>query len=543
MRHIYESADHVMIHLGDVTSVHCQNVSTLLESVGWFLYNYRAGIKHPESPGTVHLESPEELDIRNFPKYGLPCVTDPQWQSLVSLLDHPWFWRLWVIQESLVAKHGTFIFGKGEIDLQVLYSILHDLSEFPNFANAVDRVPRPNPSPLQHAITRCTSTLFLQSGCSGRVGTKPVRMGDIRWQRRHLVHLLGFTAAANATDPRDYLFSLLGISVEADEPELCPNYTESTDQVYLKFSKYFIRQGHGPSLLCYCHKNASTCARVPEPPWIPVHLGPSLPSLVPRWNVDGNLWLSGLWTNDRSRPDVSAARKPSPRFEMSENGQELVIQGIPICTINRLGAKSPCLTEQERAEEASHFAIVLIALVGTIRLLEWNENYVASESDLEMISQFLVCDSWKRGNKKLSKRAMKQHLTSWLQGDLYHMKVFLPFYGLTTCVVDLLFVSDKLGVRLDGPQPIQYDPAEYVFAALHFAASARRCRTAEGYICQVPPEAEVGDKIVLASGCQMLYVLRPYFNGTSSFIGECYVQRKTCGKNWDEESVQEFRIV
>lgn len=53
----------------------------------------------------------ENSNGENLRQYGLPDIMDIWCRYLVRLLEHPWFSRIWVIQESLVATKGRFAHG------------------------------------------------------------------------------------------------------------------------------------------------------------------------------------------------------------------------------------------------------------------------------------------------------------------------------------------------------------------------------------------------------------------------------------------------
>lgn len=52
-----------------------------------------------------------------------------------------------------------------------------------------------------------------------------------------------------ASDPRDFVFALLGISLEADEPTLQPDYQQDVDEVYKRVAKYMVKAGSANLLL------------------------------------------------------------------------------------------------------------------------------------------------------------------------------------------------------------------------------------------------------------------------------------------------------
>ncbi|PNP56835.1 hypothetical protein THARTR1_03133 [Trichoderma harzianum] len=52
----------------------------------------------------------------------------------------------------------------------------------------------------------------------------------------------------DASDPRDYLYGLLGLATDADMAPK-PDYAKSAEEIYRQFAKYFVSQGYGIELL------------------------------------------------------------------------------------------------------------------------------------------------------------------------------------------------------------------------------------------------------------------------------------------------------
>lgn len=83
---------------------------------------------------------------------------------------------------------------------------------------------------------------------------------------RPLLYLLQRDRHAQATDPRNRIYGLLGLSKEAKTANLNPNYAESLRDLFLRTTKYFARNTSVPLLL----ESAGICAAEPDmPSWVP----------------------------------------------------------------------------------------------------------------------------------------------------------------------------------------------------------------------------------------------------------------------------------
>jgi hypothetical protein len=72
---------------------------------------------------------------------------------------------------------------------------------------------------------------------------------------------------SEATDPRDRLFALLGLASDGDDPSLIPNYVESIEIVFLRYSNRFVRHGDGINLLYQAVGASKTDLSIPS--WVP----------------------------------------------------------------------------------------------------------------------------------------------------------------------------------------------------------------------------------------------------------------------------------
>ncbi|KAH7359401.1 heterokaryon incompatibility protein-domain-containing protein [Plectosphaerella cucumerina] len=106
MRQIYESASLAVVYLGEIDNG--SQLQQLFASLYTFSVNF-------------HASTSAEIDWRNLTRYGLSDVESPDWQPFLHFLRHPWFSRVWVFQESLVARKSIFIQGDCSISQVELF--------------------------------------------------------------------------------------------------------------------------------------------------------------------------------------------------------------------------------------------------------------------------------------------------------------------------------------------------------------------------------------------------------------------------------------
>lgn len=112
MGQIYRHANRVLVHMGNDDHGHGAQVCSLLRelctiidsilpslSIGWNTFPY--------------------------PRQDEPVLDDPRWDSLLVLLDEPWFTRGWVVREAGLAQTGHIYWGESEFTWDALMRTLH----------------------------------------------------------------------------------------------------------------------------------------------------------------------------------------------------------------------------------------------------------------------------------------------------------------------------------------------------------------------------------------------------------------------------------
>jgi hypothetical protein len=511
MRQIYESAYSVLVYLGETNESH--QLVTLFNSMVRFskLCLTEANDKIMKSRLTINWS--------NLAQHGLPDVHDTQWQSMIHLLEHPWFSRVWVFQESLVARRCTFTYGDFSIDQQALFTSLY-IMDVNDFAGHIDGGGL---GPVESSIRRCMSIFFRQES-----STTP--LSHQTWSRSPLIELLRDNVASNASDPRDHVFALLGVSNEAEEPDLRPDYLEILDQTYMRVAEFMVVNGYGPLLI------NSVSSRGREP---------GLPSWVPRWNSKGfNKLLHSRTQDHRVSQVFMAAGQTAQAFRIHESRKILVVRGIVWDTIERLGTCKFAVKSVDDADYAFEQIETTVACLSEIlEMLRFAGNpYPSGEPKLEVVSRLSVCDRPRRQDEKAPGEYLRglKALVIILAGEFRERNQFSPEYRIN--MINLLTEIMKATLPSDEIETREW-AREFLLAAWIQFSSSIRSLTQKRYIGQVLPDAKRGDKVTIIQGCEVPYLLRPLGNNQYSIIGECYFHGVMYGEAWDENNVQDIEIV
>ena len=185
MRKIYKKAHRVIIWLGkgvahDERGFHL--AKTLYDTCGGARYNIA--------------ETTYDFDMFDCESKGVPKpLGSEDWEALFAILSHPWFSRVWVVQELLVARSS--IIWRGALDLKtyIVVWITMQIARHKNLYESFD-IFMGSP-PISALLARNIATGYIEFTETG-----PLSIYDT----------LSRYNGMKATDPRDRYFALAGIS-------------------------------------------------------------------------------------------------------------------------------------------------------------------------------------------------------------------------------------------------------------------------------------------------------------------------------------------
>jgi Heterokaryon incompatibility protein (HET) len=166
---------------------------------------------------------PHELtDETYLGRYGLPALNDPAWAALSELLDRPWPSRAWIVQESLLNKQILMLCGRRFMHWDLLSKIAFLISNF--------RIP--NLEIFQHSKFSYLST---QSELRG------FARNDEFQHDRSFYHLLRICHTLSCSDPRDRIYSLLGICPDLDKFQINVDYDKPVEELYINIAIQLVK--------------------------------------------------------------------------------------------------------------------------------------------------------------------------------------------------------------------------------------------------------------------------------------------------------------
>ncbi|KAI5922400.1 heterokaryon incompatibility protein-domain-containing protein [Camillea tinctor] len=149
----------------------------------------------------------------------------PRVLSLARFLANDYFNRLWVVQEIASARKIKVICGDQAIEWDHLKLILKFFGN-PEMMRSLQRtddidIISCNQDSVRHGLTICYTKAYMSKGAS-----------------YSLAYVLSSFRSFKCKDPRDKVFSLLGLIRSADHPLILPDYRKDEVQVYKDVARY-----------------------------------------------------------------------------------------------------------------------------------------------------------------------------------------------------------------------------------------------------------------------------------------------------------------
>ncbi|MCJ1252949.1 hypothetical protein MMC24_000755 [Lignoscripta atroalba] len=264
MKSIYQSASRVLVWLGEAR----ENSDLAMDLVPRI--------------GNVELDE-IQMEIQDR-------ETEKGWDALLQLFRRPWWSRSWVLQEVVAARSDPLV-GCG-----------HKWLSWSVFKTAHGFMCKTTSSRVLQTMTSPAQTLLL------------ARNGA----RTSMRDLLQGTFSFQATDPRDKVYSLLGLVHEVERLALTPDYSKSVQHVYIGIAQHLLRDDI--NMLCF---NTNS----------PYH---DLPSWVPDWSWSSRrwpIWMPGTYNATGKFPSHSAGR-------FGHNPSTFTLRGIAVDDISMLDETS-----------------------------------------------------------------------------------------------------------------------------------------------------------------------------------------------------------
>jgi len=165
----------------------------------------------------------EELPILPRPLMGQSEASDEEILAIDSIFEHPWWGRVWVIQEATLAKNLLVVCGRETLPWSLLCQIYPTSMRSPWGVLAI----RASANEQKLEPLRRLNSIRRE----WRVVLDPTnKLSTFR-----ILDLIELFRFSKATDPRDKIYALVGLAQDGSKIDL--NYSATTQDVYTKITK------------------------------------------------------------------------------------------------------------------------------------------------------------------------------------------------------------------------------------------------------------------------------------------------------------------
>ena len=284
-----------------------------------------------------NLERLTEQKGRERKELGEELRDRKKWAAIEKLLLRPWWTRVWTLQEYIVAHKFIFYCGKESMDRDDL-----------NLATSAI-----------HLCMRIDETLISGRAFEGAW----IRRRLLMWYRERapmqLIGLMAYVGDYKATDPRDRIYSLLGLAQDrclADPPR----YQDHVGKVYSELVKSFVQHYNSLDVICLTDRfnryTVQPAIQPALPSWVPDWRAVAVPWVVPVMACQGAVRHIGnfrpLSEKGVNAISYAAGRSEGPlRVSFSADLRILTCQGIMIDFVDGIGGLKVVHRDRDGNEE------------------------------------------------------------------------------------------------------------------------------------------------------------------------------------------------
>jgi hypothetical protein len=425
-----------------------------------------------------------------------------EWRALRRLLERPWFYRLWVVQEVALATKIVVHCGPLVLDWDALVGVC---------VRAAYSTDGMKLSP------RSLHTLFSLAHIRQRIADNVKLM---------MVQALVLTRSTQARFSKDKIYGILGL-LEGSEARLLDvqaTYQQAPEQIYQEVAFSIIQ-----------HTQSLDVLSVPRHTQ-PSALSEALPSWVPDWSAvsDGNTRRileigTGLLAFQATG---NAAFEPVSRL-----GDSLVLQGHilddEVAVVGPARRSTPAhfnINRKATVEGFKHAYDCFIVWAGMF-LSPGNTTYVTGEDSADAFYYTLLGGYGEEAD--VARLGVCFRVWRWLHRTKSHGSVWA--HGFAKWLVQLL----NPGFWGSREKQEVHQRQTYIMGA---SDGRRMIHTRKGYLGLVPAETRQGDRIGLFVGGKVPLIIRPRDGGTWELIGESYLHGMMFGEVFDRAACKEVLI-
>ncbi|CAK3794774.1 Hypothetical predicted protein [Lecanosticta acicola] len=254
------------------------------------------------------------------------------WRDLEEIARRPWFRRAWTLQESLVAQGEVWYYcGRERVSGREMRDAIEKGEELRKKYLLEGEIDEASWTPME--IRRRIMQWYIT---------------EEQGEEISLLALLAYDSQAEASDPRDRIYSLLGCVNTTDRALVgLPDYASPVETVYVNLVKDWIEEHQSLDILCFAQLFPPRDHSLPSwtPDWrnrLPLDTNP-LPLLVSQSSNShiGNLRprrFTSPAPSDHFSPNYAASAASVPLYGFDADDRILFCTGVFVDTIDGIAA-------------------------------------------------------------------------------------------------------------------------------------------------------------------------------------------------------------
>ncbi|KAI3572033.1 heterokaryon incompatibility protein-domain-containing protein [Fusarium oxysporum f. sp. albedinis] len=394
-------------------------------------------------------------------------------EALATMLFLPFWRRVWIAQEFVLARDGVFMWGTHTFNMKVLEAL----------AQLQDRVqPR--------------SRYEIDFGQSSQAYTITLGAIAMRSKRVSLLEALANTRYRLATWSHDYIYGMLGI---AAAPGILPNYHKSKKEVFLEGFEIVISQETNLDVLSMCDRGWAKCSdpgSQPDaddwPTWLPDWSFDTLKGNESRFEIPVRSLLFDLQEYDPI--SFSACGYTTRVVSVLENRKHVSIRGVDFDTVAQtVGGVNDSWRE----------------IVKDL----WNQYMLHPMYDSLKYMKAVCMKTSQYGRNQVPAKEEFDRIFSEAsnQGRMPQRSVNQDSHLFRSEDDDLITNHDfKYEAGRGGPVHLMTNPSMYFI-------------TQRGLLGRGPVSTRPGDKVCVLFGGRVPFLLRPTETNLLQLVGETYI--------------------
>ena len=464
------------------------------------------------------------------------------WEAINSLFKRQWWTRLWVVQETLLARRAIVHCGEKAVDLE----------RFVQFKGMESLYRRRNGPRLQSISSPMSHILLDWRRVKDRIAKNKLT----------LFELISITGESKCKEKKDNIFALLSLCTAKEREYFSPYYELPDRSLMVKVAQYFMdtRELQSPMKFLQTHQDGKT---VELPSWVPDYTSedveahliiPKIKGCTPyKAGADNDAWTRlGL---PPLAPEIIRRRCVNTFGPTLGHILGIIVGYVSWIVTRRMNSASVRFGD-EYSDETLVLSGLKFDVISFASKMPWIDYYTGTD---------LREDLDRKRERREATVATCQNWEQHVQTMALETGPYATLHGRREAFWRTLIADRDFDWK--GPPNSSHDFAgrfeawvgknegkenNEIFARPYSDAAVWRCikrsfiSTEKGYMGLAPSGASKGDVICVLRGGDVPFVLSNKGHGYWALVGEAYVHGIMDG-NWvrkaAKEDVVDFRII